>query len=112
MRILLAGTGLFTLLFVIACGSEAPSSSEEQALATAAEPDGKALYKQYCITCHGLYGNMGASGAYNLQESELNVEERVHVITKGRNAMNAFESLLSPEEIRAVAEYTFKLAEK
>ncbi len=70
------------------------------------------MYNQYCITWHGLDGNMGASGAYNLQESELSLEERVLVITKGRNAMNAFESLLSPEEIEAVAKYTFTLADQ
>jgi len=110
MRITLAALVGLTLL--IACGSNDPGSSGEKAVAAATGPDGEALYKQYCITCHGLYGNMGASGAYNLQASKLSLEERVVVITKGRKAMNAFESLLSPEEIEAVAEYTFELGEK
>lgn len=107
MRTTLAALGVLALL--IGCSSNDPSGTSDKTMASASEPDGKSLYKQYCITCHGLYGNMGASGAYNLQESELSLEERVQVITKGRNAMNAFESLLKPEQIRAVAEYTMQL---
>jgi mono/diheme cytochrome c family protein len=55
---------------------------------------------------------MAASGAYNLKVSELSVEERVAVITNGRNAMTAFEALLDADEIKAVAEYTLTLAQK
>ena len=36
-------------------------------------------------------------------------EERVKVITGGRNTMAAFRSLLGPEKIRAVAAYTLEL---
>lgn len=103
--------------FIIACGSddsaqsEAPTSTTSTAAAEPEAPaaDGKAIYKQYCVACHGLYGDMGASGAFNLQESELPVEERVNVITNGRNVMTPFKSILSPEEIQAVAEYTLEL---
>ena len=45
---------------------------------------------------------MGASGAFNLQTSTLSKEERIQVITKGRNLMTAFENLLSPEKIEAI----------
>jgi mono/diheme cytochrome c family protein len=54
---------------------------------------------------------MGASGAYNLQESELTLEERINVITNGRKAMTAFEALLDEKEIKAVAKYTMKLGQ-
>lgn len=98
--------------FVIACGSD--DSAQSETASTAAAPaapavDGGAVYKQYCVACHGLYGDMGASGAFNLQESELPVAERVNVITNGRNVMTPFKSILSPEEIQAVAEYTLTL---
>lgn len=106
--------------FVVACGGEsgtdsASSSSESTASTTPAAPppadapDGEKIYKTNCIACHGLYGDMGASGAFNLQESELTVDERVEVITNGRNAMAAWGSLLSEAEIKAVAEYTTTL---
>ena len=98
---------------VLACGNaDSPTqSSNSTAQATAeAKPDGEKIYKQYCIACHGLYGDMGASGAFNLQTSQLSAEERILVITNGRNAMTAFESLLDEKEIKAVAKYTMKLS--
>lgn len=98
---------------IIACGSNDESESKNQSTASteAAAPDidGKKIYKQYCVTCHGLYGDMGASGAFNLQTSVLAVEERVNVITNGRNLMTPFKSLLEPDEIKAVAKYTMEL---
>ncbi|WP_170254496.1 c-type cytochrome [Phaeodactylibacter luteus] len=102
--------------FIMACGGSSESASttsgssaNAQAVAAADKPDGEKIYKQYCVTCHGLYGDMGASGAFNLQESKLKLEERVAVITNGRNAMTAFEALLDADEIKAVAKYTMKL---
>lgn len=70
---------------------------------------GEKVYKLYCVTCHGLYGDMGASGAFNLQSSTLPVEERINVITNGRKAMTPFKELLSEEKIKAVAAYTMTL---
>jgi mono/diheme cytochrome c family protein len=98
------------VLGIWACGgSEQAAASGDGASAAAAAPDGGKIYKTYCVACHGLYGDMGASGAFNLQTSALAVEERVQVITKGRNVMTPFESILTPEQIQAVAEYTMTL---
>ena len=52
---------------------------------------------------------MGASGAFDLTTSELSVEERINVITNGRNVMTAFKSILDEDKIKAVAEYTLTL---
>lgn len=93
---------------VLACGN-AESPAQETA---EAKPDGEKIYKQYCIACHGLYGDMGASGAFNLQTSQLSLEERILVITSGRNAMTPFEALLDEKEIKAVAKYTMKLSKQ
>lgn len=105
--------------FIIACGgsedtTDSGSTATEQTTASASEPaapavDGEKVYKQNCIACHGLYGDMGASGAFNLQTSELTVEERINVITNGRNTMAAWGSLLNEDQIKAVAEYTMTL---
>jgi len=109
---------LFIAALVYACGgsdvSESgaeTSSSGQTAAAEQPAVDGEKIYKQYCVACHGVYGDMGASGAFDLTSSELTVEERVQVITNGRNAMTPFKSLLSEEKIRAVAEYTMTLSE-
>ena len=113
MKKFLVALGITAL--IIACGSESGSESTSDSSSTAstaeATPaiDGKKIYKQYCVTCHGLYGDMGASGAFNLTTSELSVDERVQVITNGRNTMTPFKTLLSEEKIKAVAEYTLEL---
>jgi mono/diheme cytochrome c family protein len=104
---------LLFLLIPIAVFACANGASESEALTgntTPTKPDGKKIYRTYCVTCHGVYGDMGSAGAYNLQESVLSVDERIAVITNGRNTMTAFKSLLSKKEIKAVAEYTLELA--
>ena len=105
------------MAIVWACGGEdaadtktATKSSKPKAKAVAV--DGKAVYQKNCIVCHGVNGDMGASWSFNLVTSELAVEERVAVITNGRNAMASYKDLLKEEEIQAVAEYTMTLSEK
>jgi mono/diheme cytochrome c family protein len=105
MRKLILTLSLFG--FIWACSST--SGEVAQANVDDPDPDGYKIYKTYCVTCHGLYGDMGGSGAYNLTESTLTMEERVAVITNGRNAMASFKTLLSPEKIQAVAAYTLEL---
>ncbi len=95
---------LFYLVFILLGLTWACSSAAE-----AEAPDGHQLYKSYCLACHGVSGDMGASGAYDLSSSKLTLEERIQVITNGRNAMASYKSLLGPEKIRAVAEYTLQL---
>ncbi|MEM1220214.1 MAG: cytochrome c [Bacteroidota bacterium] len=110
-RMILAGLlAVFALL--AACRSEPSTTVSASAGAEVAKPDGEKIYKTYCVTCHGLYGNMGASGAFDLTTSELSIDERVLVITNGRKLMTPFKSLLDEKEIRAVAKYTMKLSKK
>ena len=54
---------------------------------------------------------MGANGAANLQASKISLDERIATVTHGRpdKGMNAFKGILSPEEIKAVSEYTITL---
>lgn len=98
---------LATLMY--ACSESEPKKDAGESTTAAPAVDGEKVYKTYCVTCHGLYGDMGASGAFNLQTSALPLEERINVITNGRNAMTPFKELLSEEKIRAVAEYTMTL---
>jgi len=97
-------------LFVTVVFACSPSNEGGKGTGVPAEaPLGEKVYKTNCITCHGLRGDMGASGAFNLRVSQLTVEERINVITNGRKAMTPFKTILAPEEIKAVAEYTLKL---
>ena len=96
---------------VFACGGEPPSEKKtpKKAAPKKKKVNGEKVYKQYCVTCHGVYGDMGASGAFNLTESTLTLDEKIDVITNGRNTMTPFKGLLSDAKIKAVAEYSEKL---
>lgn len=95
----------------LACSSEGSKKMEDLSKNTTAqvvEPkiDGSRIYKTYCVTCHGLYGDMGGVGAFDLTITTLTLEEKIEVITNGRNTMGAYEDLLTSEQIVAVAEFT------
>ena len=68
--------------------------------------DGKTLYKKYCVNCHGIDGSLKTNGAIDLRYSTLSLDEKILVITKGRNVMTSFEKQISPGQINAVARYT------
>ncbi len=100
----------FALLFAAACGSSdndtAQRSPAAQGESSKLVPDGMAVFRQNCVTCHGVDGALGLNGAKDLGQSILTLEERVNIITNGKKLMTPFGSILNPEEILAVAEYT------
>ncbi len=112
-------TILILAIGVYACGGGSEENSSDATQTQQAEPqqqevvavDGSKVWKQYCIACHGAFGDMGVNGAKDLGISELTLEERIQVITKGRNTMQSYEAILSAEEIEAVAKHTFTFAE-
>ena len=70
---------------------------------------GSDMYKVRCVSCHGTDGRMGMNGAIALPASTLSVEQRISVVTNGRNIMPAFTGLMSQSEIKAVVEFTMTL---
>ncbi len=72
-------------------------------------PDGAAVFRKNCVTCHGAQGNLGLNGAKDLTACSLNLEERMTIITNGKKLMTPFGAILSQQEIKAVAEYTLTL---
>ncbi len=96
--------------FLIACGGDPGDGGKVEKKRTnkavAKKVDGKKVYRQYCVTCHGVNGDMGASGAVDLTMTKLTLDEKIAVITNGRNTMTPFKGLLSEAKIKAVAEYT------
>jgi cytochrome c6 len=104
---------ILCLAFVLACtSSESPTPTTtalKEDSGAKSGPSGASIYRNRCITCHGANGRMGNNGAKKLPESELNVAQRAEVVTHGRNIMPAFEDMLTPEEIQAVAEFTMTL---
>lgn len=85
------------MAIVAACGNNGTENKVET---------GGDIFKQYCQTCHGGDGKLGLNGAKDLTVSALSIEQRLELITNGKGVMTPFRSILSPEQIRAVAEYT------
>lgn len=71
--------------------------------------DGKKLFKQNCVICHGIDGKLGLNNSKDLTKSALTMDERKAIIKNGKGTMLPFDAILSAEEIQAVTEYTFKL---
>ncbi|MBL7808332.1 MAG: cytochrome c [Saprospiraceae bacterium] len=98
---------IFALIY-ISCGSDQPKRSGAAAGGTL-QPDGMAVFRQRCVVCHGADGTLGLNGAKDLTQSATPLEERIQIITNGKKLMTPFGTILSPEEIKAVAEYTLTL---
>jgi cytochrome c6 len=105
MNYRLLSISIIALIFALACSEEEDRSNMDQAQL------GALVYKQYCKTCHGAKGKLGLSGAKDLSQSELTLEERKYIIVHGKNTMTPFKKILSDKEIDAVAKYTQKLSE-
>ncbi len=90
---------LFTSI-VIACAKQEAAN---------AVSEGQEIFKKYCVLCHGVNGKLKLNGAKDITLSKLTETERIALISKGKNTMTPFESILSPEQIKAVAAYTFTL---
>jgi alcohol dehydrogenase (cytochrome c) len=65
---------------------------------------GREVYLQACLPCHGVDGAGGHNGAAPLTAA-LDVEGILTTVANGRNAMPAFGSVYSVEDIHDVAEY-------
>jgi cytochrome c6 len=101
VRLFIIAVMLILPLFMITCKSGEYKPEQEAA----------ALFKTYCVNCHGIDGSLMTNGAKDLRFSVLSLDERVMVISEGRNVMTAFGNTLSKEQILAVAQYTFQLAD-
>lgn len=88
------------MALIIACAGKSNSTQTS---------DGAAIFKRYCILCHGIDGKLGLNGSKDITVSILSEAERIVLITNGKNTMTPFGGILSPEEIKAVAAYTMTL---
>jgi cytochrome c6 len=104
-------TAIFSLgllgiaLVLLGCGDGRSGSSSSS---NPVNP-GLAIYKKYCVTCHGADGKMGLNGAANLAISTLSKEESVAIITNGRKMMAPYKSILTEQEISQVADHVLTL---
>jgi|LakMenE18May11ns_1017448.scaffolds.fasta_scaffold9954464_6 mono/diheme cytochrome c family protein len=106
---------VFIIYLFLSFGFFSCASSEVKNEATTASTikvDGKMIYSERCVACHGKDGKLGFAGAKDLTKSVYKLNEIIHQVTNGKGAMTPFKNILSAEEILAVSEYTLMLKNK
>jgi mono/diheme cytochrome c family protein len=88
--------------------------------AVAQQPDGPALFKEHCRTCHGMSGKPTHLALTQYPKvptmdsafvAARSVDSIVTILTNGKGKdMKSFKAKLSPAEMRAVAEYVRTMA--
>ncbi len=91
--------GSLVLIIAYSCGNDQPRKEVD-------EISGKSLFERHCAICHGEDGRKGFADAKILPESELDLKQRIVLITNGKKSMMPYRGILSEDEIEAVAEYT------
>ncbi|HAD15081.1 MAG TPA: cytochrome C [Saprospirales bacterium] len=98
---------IFSLIF-ISC-ADAPTDRSSAAAGAVSRPNGQSVFRERCVVCHGADGKLGLNGAKDLTQSALSLEERIEIITNGKKLMTPFGTVLSADEINAVAAYTLTI---
>ena len=94
--------GTFALIMACGGGDSANESSGDVA-------NGKEVYTKYCVLCHGDDGKKAVNGAKDITVSLLTHQERVTLITDGKNLMTPFKGIMTEKEIEDVAAYSMTL---
>jgi cytochrome c6 len=89
-----------------ACNGKEPSKDHPSA-----ERTGKEIYTNICVDCHGTEGNAGINGAADLSKSNLNATGMAYIVENGSlsGKMASYKGILTPNEIKSVAEYAATL---
>lgn len=72
---------------------------------TANLENGRTIFMQSCQYCHGAAGEGGQGGGMQLTTTKLSLQELMNVLSAGRNAMPAFSTMLSTDDIHDAASY-------
>lgn len=103
MIVALVAVGLVAAVLMVGCGSstttQAPATTTTPQAATATTgqaADGKALFAQYCASCH-------ANGVGRVSASD--VTKIADIIKSGKESMPGFADKLSAAQIAAIATY-------
>ena len=105
MRKLLAAIPLLSLVICLgSCGGGGSSDSVDGDIV-----NGKEVYTKYCVLCHGEDGKRVVNGAKDITLSVMPFEQRVELITNGKNLMTPFNGILSEKEIKDAAAYSLTI---
>ncbi len=85
-----------------------PKKKVETTEGTDAIVQGKAIYAQECVKCHGDNGKLGVMNAADLTATKLTTDEISQVIKNGKGVMPGFTQY-SDAEVKAISEYVLTL---
>ncbi len=94
-------------------GNKGELGKTEEQNTTTTTTQAISVYEGNCLSCHGNMGVNGHNGP-NLQQSEFaeNYDNVIEQIKNGGTTMPAFETILTEEEIEAVARYVNEVLTK
>jgi quinohemoprotein ethanol dehydrogenase len=75
---------------------------------TADIENGKKAYGQFCLACHGDRGIGGQGGGVTLANAAADIQALANTAWSGRKTMPPFRGMLTPEQMRDVANYIAK----
>ena len=87
------GKALLLALFFYGCQDAEKVDYQESPAEKA-----KNLYIIHCSRCHGVAGDLGASGSKNLKLSSFSKEEIQYIIKNGKGVMPAYKDILNSEQ--------------
>ena len=87
------GKAILLVLFFYGCQNTEKVDYQESPAETA-----KNLYIIHCSRCHGVAGDLGASGSKNLKLSSFSKEEIQYIIKNGKGVMPAYKDILNSEQ--------------
>jgi mono/diheme cytochrome c family protein len=102
----LALLSLMLLVYVYGVSETKSAFFQKEKVAAITSVNGQEIYETQCIQCHGADGKLMMSGAKDLSLSQLTLDQKISLITNGKNAMAAYKDILNTEQIAAVAAYT------
>ena len=110
--------GCLALILLAACKVERRNSDAELGL-NPQQADGRHIYDQYCDRCHSPYSSRGRQGPslkgvfkkpYLSASGMPANDDRVRdVIMLGRNKMEGFGNILTPEQVNSLIAYLHTL---
>ncbi len=75
---------------------------------TADIDNGKKVYGQFCLACHGERGIGGQGGGVTLATAATDIQALANTAWSGRKTMPPFRGMLTPAQMRDVANYISK----
>ena len=88
-----------------AAGSATPTAAVDLPPGPANRTNGKTVYSQFCVSCHGPAGTGGQGGGATLVNLAQDRQSLANSAWNGKNNMPPFRGVLTLEQLRDVAHY-------